>query len=174
MGYRTLTRVQYLAEMCLATCNLLGALIIWIALALDLPPLIYIGIGLFALDLLALLFHLNERDVGRLQLLGYAIAVLQVQFLLGLAAFAALNWPYVAESYQLILAADPEQRLMLLIEYGAPILRYGLFGVLWCKTLIALVFGVFMPLARLLDYETGRTRPWVSSARAQFGARPLP
>jgi hypothetical protein len=169
MGYRTLTPTQYAAEMCLATCNLLGSLLIWIGLALNVEPLIYAGAALYALDILALLFHVNEGDTGRAQQIAYAIAAIQLQLLIGVAAFAALHWDYVLASAQQLMVAAPQERLVLLLEQATPVTAYALYGVLWCKTGLALVFGVFTPLARLLDYETGRARPWVSDNRPRVG-----
>lgn len=169
MGYRKLTLTQYAAEMCLATCNLLGSLLIWMGLALELEPLLYVGAAIYALDILALLFHVNEAGASRAQQIAYAVAGIQLQLLIGVAAFAALHWDYVLAMAAQVMAAAPEQRLLLLLEQVRPIAGYALYGVLWCKTGLGLV-GMFVPLARLLDYETGRARPWVNESRPRLGA----
>lgn len=163
---RVLTRTNIVAEVYLAAGGLIGAVTIWVGLALDTIELVYAGVAVIACEPLASFFNAPAPSpVGantfdeRARLMAFSYKMLTFQFLCGVGVFAIADWPTVTSTWEQLKAAEPAARISLFIEFSEGPKVYGLYAVLWFQTILGVLLGSVAAVVQTIQYETGKERP---------------
>lgn len=156
---RTLTKIAYTAELHLACAELIGVVLVWIGLAMSFPPLIWVGAITIATEPIALFFSqpLNSSPIFEgpdpLEAIGTRYSFTFGQFLVGIVIYVIFDWSVLFELWGQLSSAPTEDRLSLLVSSSEEPIQYGLYSILWFKTVSGLLFSLIGSATQVLNNE---------------------
>lgn len=155
MAFRQMTPIQKHAEVFLAAGDNVAVLLVWVGLAIGSVLLAWVGAVIIALRPFAVIARGPAGNLSVEAVVASGVIMIVMQFMVGGAVYAIFNWPEALEVLRtpnlLIDGVYPWQG-------GVPqsdLVQYGLYGILWAKTLFCMIFGIPGATYQVLEYETG-------------------